>query len=159
MKDAQLASVSAQILSKRLLDKVREEMGAVYSIGAQGSMDRIGDQNVEILTAFPMKPEMKDEVLSEIHKMFEAMTENVGQEELDKVKEFMVKSYTENLEVNTAWRGAITGWLTNGVDTFNGNIASMNSITTDDVKAYMKKLMDQGNYRVVVLDPEAAPAE
>ncbi len=159
MKDAQLATVSAQILSKRLLDKIREEMGAVYSIGAQGSMERIGEQNVEILTAFPMKPEMKDETLAEIRKMFIDMTENVGQEELDKVKEFMVKSYTENLEVNSAWRSAINGWLTNGVDTFNGNIASMNSITTDDVKTFMKRLMDQGNYRVVVLDPEAAPAE
>ena len=106
-----------------------------------------------------MKPEMKEETLTEIRKMFEDMSVNIGQEELDKVKEFLVKSYKENVEKNSSWLGAINGWLTNGVDTFNGNIESVNNLTTDDVKAFMKKLNDQNNYRVVVLDPEAAPAD
>ena len=39
-KNRLLASVSAQILSKRLLDKVREEMGATYSISASGQIGR-----------------------------------------------------------------------------------------------------------------------
>ena len=159
MRNAQIASIAGQILSKRLLDKIREEMGAVYSIGAQGKMERIGDQNTSMVSAFPMKPEMKEETLTEIRKMFEDMSVNIGQEELDKVKEFLVKSYKENVEKNSSWLGAINGWLTNGVDTFNGNIESVNNLTTDDVKAFMKKLNDQNNYRVVVLDPEAAPAE
>ncbi|MDE6460264.1 MAG: insulinase family protein, partial [Paramuribaculum sp.] len=38
MKNQQLASVSGQILSKRLNDVVREDMGAVYSIGAAGGL-------------------------------------------------------------------------------------------------------------------------
>lgn len=157
MKNAQIASTAGQILSKRLLDKIREEMGAVYSIGAQGSMDRIGTkQNTTILSSFPMKPEMKEETLVAIRQIINDMTKEVKQEELDKVKEYMVKNYTENRELNSGWFGAIRGWLYNGVDTFNGNIESMNSITTADVCNYMKQLLDQGNYRVIVLDPEAA---
>jgi len=157
MKNSQLVNVSAQILSKRLLDKVREEMGAVYSIGAQGQMDRIGIMNSEILTGFPMKPEMKEETLKVIHDLMWDMNTNVGQEELDKVKEYMVKNYTEGREQNSSWLSNINGWLKNGVDTFNGNIESVSAITVDDVKNFMKSLTSQGNYRVVILDPENAP--
>ena len=159
MKNAQIASAAGQILSKRLLDKIREEMGAVYSIGASGSMDRIGTQNASISTSFPMKPEMKDQVLTEIRSIIGDMASNVSKEELDKVKEYMVKNYTENRELNEGWFGAIRGWLINGVDTFNGNIESMNSITTADITAFVKNLLAQGNYRVVILDPLTNAAE
>ena len=154
-KNSQLASVAGQILSKRLLDIVREEKGAVYSIGAQGSMERLGDQNTEVLTSFPMKPEMKDEVLGIIDEQFQLMGNEVKPEELDKVKEFMVKNYTEAKEKNGGWLNAVTGWTRNGVDTFNPSIETINSITVDDVKNFMKNLNNQGNYRVVILDPEA----
>ena len=154
-KNAQLASYAGQIISNRLLNKIREEMGAVYSIGASGSMDRIGTQNAEIATQFPMKPEMKEEVLKEIRKIFEDMTNNVTQEEVDKVKEFMIKNYTEAKEVNGSWLGAISGWLTNGVDTFHPAIEVSESITPADVMQYVTKLLAQRNYRVVVLDPAA----
>lgn len=159
MKNAQIASAAGQIISKRLLDKIREEMGAVYSIGAQGSISRIGNLNAEILTAFPTKPEMKEETLKAIRDIINDMNTNILQEELDKVKEFMVKNYTENREDNSAWLGYIQGWLKNGVDTFNGNVDSMNSITLDDVKNFMKSLSSQGNYRVVILDPETTDAK
>ncbi len=155
-KNTQLVSTAGQILSKRMLDKVREEMGATYSCGAQGVMDRIDDgySNTEIISGFPMKPEMKDEVLTVVAKMFEDMTSDVTPAELDKVKEFMVKDYTEGREKNSPWLNAIGGWSMNNVDTFNDNIESINAITVDDVKAFVKSLIEQGNYRVVVLDPE-----
>lgn len=159
VKNAQLASITGQVLSKRLLDIVREEMGATYSCGAQGSMDRIGDQNSEVLTAFPMKPEMKDAVLKVLKEQFEGVAKEVKPEELDKIREFMVKEATAAKEKNSGWLNGISGWNYNGVDTFNPAVESLNSITVDDVKAYMGKLIEQGNYRVVLLDPEQVPAE
>ncbi len=77
-------------------------------------------------------------------------------EELAPVKEYMVKNYTEGRELNGSWLSAIGGYLMNGVNTMDGNIEMMNSLTVDDVMNYMKKLNAAGNYRVIVLDP--APA-
>lgn len=153
MRNQQLSSVAGQILSKRLNDIVREEMGAVYSIGASGSMDRI-DSEISIQTGAPMKPEMKEEVIKAIRGQFEDMKTNISQEELAKVIEYMVKSYTEGKEKNGSWLSAISGWSLNGVDTFNGAAESVSAITTADVCDFMKKLLDQNNYRVVLLDPE-----
>jgi zinc protease len=152
-KNRALSSIAGQILTKRLLAKIREEMGAVYSISASGRMERLGNQNVSLISNFPMKPEMKNEVLAEIHKMVYDMVDNVSDDELNPVKEFMVKTATENLEKNDGWLYAIAGETLNGVDTFNGYIDTLNAISTSDVKAFMKQLLDQNNYRVYVLEP------
>lgn len=154
-KNRTLASVAGQILTKRLIDTVREKEGAVYSINAQGSMKRIGKYPVTIQSAFPMKPEMKEKVLGMVEAEFNNMTTNVTDEELNKVKEFMVKSATEEKELNKPWINAMVGTSLNGVDAFNNNIDTINALTPADVMEFMKKLLSQGNYQVVILDPEA----
>ena len=151
-----LANVSAQILSNRLLKKVREEMGAVYSIGMEGDMDRLGNVNASLQTGFPMKPEMRDETLAVISDLIYSMAENVSDDELNPIKEYMIKDATTALEENNSWAGSIAGWSLNGVDTFNGRADVVNSLTTKDVQDFMKQLLDQNNYRVIVLDPETA---
>ncbi len=101
-----------------------------------------------------MKPEKKAAVLEIIKGQIDDLANNVSQAELDKQKEFYVKSFNERRERNDGWLGGINGWLLNGVDTFNGDIETLNAITVDDVKNFMKNLNKQGNYRVVILDPE-----
>ena len=152
-KEQKLASIAGQIMSKRLLDTVREEMGAVYSIGASGNLSRITEPNAMMQTSFPMKPEMKAEVLDFIAKEFKAMESNVTTEELAKVIEFMVKNANEDRELNGPWLDAISSTLINNVDTFNGVVDVLNSITVQDVQDYMKALNASGNSRVVIMDP------
>lgn len=158
-KNADLASIVGQILSKRLLDTVREDMGAVYSIGAQGYMGIAPGKNTQLASQFPMKPEMKQEVLEFIAAEVDRMKGNVTQEELNKVVEYMVKAANEAKEKNSAWLNAIGNWTQNGVDTFNGDVETLQSITIEDVQNFLTDLMSQGNVAVVILDPEAEAAE
>ncbi|WP_304735245.1 M16 family metallopeptidase [Duncaniella muris] len=153
-KNAMLASIAGQILTNRLIKTVREEMGAVYSISASGSLERSGLNPASIVSQFPMKPEMKEEVLSFIKGQFKEMESNVTAAELNPAKEYMVKAFTANKELNGPWLSAIVGTLSNGVDTFNGNVDTVSSITPQDVMDFMKALNAQGNYRVLILDPE-----
>lgn len=155
-KNKVLSSVAGQILSNRLLKKVREEMGAVYSIGMQGDMDRLGNVNTTLQTGFPMKPELKEETLEVIREIITSMADNVNEDELNPIKEYMAKNAVSDLEDNDVWAGTIGGWTLNGVDTFNGRADLINSLTTKDVKDFMRELIKQNNYRVVVLDPETA---
>lgn len=158
-KNVQVASVVGQILSKRLLDTVREDMGAVYSIGASCRMSRQAGKNVSLSTQFPMKPELKQEVLDFIAAEIDRMKGNVTQDEVNTVIEFMVKSAVEAKEKNGSWMNAISGWAFNGVDTFNGNVETLKSITIADVQKFLTDLMAQGNYAIVIQDPEVAAAE
>ncbi len=152
-KNQKLASMAGQILSARLISTVREKEGAVYSIWAQGYMSRIANEPVTMQSVFPMKPELKDKVLGMIKNEFVGMESNITEEEFNKVKEFMVKSQTEALEKNNSWLNGLVGYQMNGVDTFNSAIATINSITIEDVQNFMKEFNKQGNYRVVILDP------
>ena len=151
-----LANVSGQILSKRFLDKVREEMGATYSIWASGSLDRVDDgQNFTIQSTFPMKPEMQQQVLDYIAQEFKNMESNVTPVEIAKVVEFSVKSIEEAREQNSGWLNGMAGEAQNGVDTFNGAADTYKAITPADVQDFMKSVNAQGNYRVVLLEPAA----
>ena len=87
------------------------------------------------------------------------MESDVTEAELNKVKEFMVKTLTAGFEKNENWLNAISGACMNGVDTFNDAVDVINAITVEDVQDFMKQLNAQGNYRVVILDPETASAE
>ncbi len=155
-KGRALASIAGQVLSKRLLKTVREDMGAVYSIGAYGGMKRQGEHNTSIQSSFPMKPEMKQEVLDFIAAEIARMESDVKPEEVSSIIEFMVKEAKEGKEKNEDWIDAMSGFMMNGVDTFNGNVELLQSITTADVMSFMKDLRKANNYRVVVLDPAAA---
>lgn len=152
-KDRALVNVAGQILTERLLKKVREDMGAVYSIWATGNMGRISDPNTMMQSVFPMKPDMKDQVLEVIAREFKNMESDVTPEELAKVIEFEVKSAQEGKEKNNEWLGAMAATALNGVDVFNGNVELYQSLTPADVKDFMKRFNAGSCYRIVVLDP------
>ena len=153
IKDKMISGMVGQIMSKRLLNKVREEMGATYSIGASSSMGRLGEPNFSLQIAFPMKPEMRAEVNTAIENIMAAMTSDITAEELNPVKEFMVKEYTSDLEENTSWIAYMAGWALNGVDTFNGQKEVIESITIDDVQNFWKSIRAQGNEQIIMLNP------
>ena len=146
-------SIAAQILSNRLLKKIREEMGAVYSIGAGASMSRVGDQNVILQIPFPMDPAQRNVVLDEINKILKGMATEVSSEELDPIKEFMIKNAKESLVKNEDWAGFLSAQTLNGVDTFTNAIETIQSITPADISAFMNQLMNAGNVRLFTLDP------
>lgn len=158
-KDRALSDIAGQVLTERLLKKVREDMGAVYSIWASGVMSRQNVPNTIIQSVFPVKPEMKEQVLDLIASEFKNMESDVTAQELAKAVEFKVKEATEAKEKNDAWLGTMAGTALNGVDVFNGNVELLQSLTPADVQDFMKRMNANGTYRVIILDPEAAPAE
>ncbi len=153
IKNHKIASTASQILTKRLLENVREKEGAVYSIYAQGGLVYEGANPASLLIPFPMKPEMTDKVLEIIDNELQAMTSNITADELKAVQEYLVKQYTENKEVNSSWLQAMSDAALSGVDIFNGNIEAVNSLTVDDIQNYMRELLGQNNYQIVLLQP------
>ena len=96
---------------------------------------------------------MKDEVLTAIKGMLNDMTLDVKDEELAPIKEFMVKEVIKNLEDNADLAATLSAITLNGVDTMTDAQATINALTTDDVKNYMKALLGADNLRIFVLDP------
>ncbi len=153
-KNKLLAEAAGQVISKRLLNKVREEMGATYSIGASMAMQRTTNDNTTLEIAFPMKPEMKDEVLQAIRDIVFASQSDISADEIKPTTEFMQKDITESLEKNEAWASAISATLLNGVNTFLNTEKTIPEVNDAEVETFMKKFLGQGKYSVIILDPE-----
>ncbi len=158
-KNRIINDIASQVASKRLLEKIREEMGATYSIGAYGIMNRTGNMNTMIQAACPTDPAKRDEVIKEINAIFKSVAEGVTEDEIKPAVEFMLKQHEEDLKENSAWLGSMTATAINGVDVFHQLPEILPTITTADVANYMKEILENGSVVTVILNPEVTPAE
>ena len=154
-KNRLMASMSAQIISARLLSEVREKEGAVYSIYTQGSQDRLSEVSVVYQTIFQVKPEKKDRALEIIRSEFENLAKETPVEELDKVKEFMVKQITEDEHTNSYWCSMMAGNELLPSEVCVKAEQVIQSITPKEISSYVNEVMKQNNYRVLVMMPES----
>lgn len=153
-KNRLMASMSAQIISARLLSEVREKEGAVYSIYTQGSQDRLSEVSVVYQTIFQVKPEKKDRALEIIRSEFEKLAKETPVEELDKVKEFMVKQITSDEQTNSYWCSMMAGNELLPSEVCVKAEQVIQSITPKEISGYVNEVMKQNNYRVLVMMPE-----
>lgn len=153
-KNRLMASMSAQIISARLLSEVREKEGAVYSIYTQGSQDRLSEVSVVYQTIFQVKPEKKDRALEIIRSEFEKLAKETPVEELDKVKEFMVKQITGDEQTNSYWCSMMAGNELLPSEVCVKAEQVIQSITPKEISSYVNEIMKQNNYRVLVMMPE-----
>ena len=154
-KNRLMASMSAQIISARLLSEVREKEGAVYSIYTQGSQDRLSEVSVVYQTIFQVKPEKKDRALEIIRSEFEKLAKETPVEELDKVKEFMVKQITGDEQTNSYWCSMMAGNELLPAEVCVKAEQVIQSITPKEISGYVNEVMKQNNYRVLVMMPES----
>lgn len=154
-KNRLMASMSAQIISARLLSEVREKEGAVYSIYTQGSQDRLSEVSVVYQTIFQVKPEKKDRALEIIRSEFENLAKETPVEELDKVKEFMVKQITGDEQTNSYWCSMMAGNEVLPSEVCVKAEQVIQSITPKEISGYVNEVMKQNNYRVLVMMPES----
>ena len=153
-KNRLMASMSAQIISARLLSEVREKEGAVYSIYTQGSQDRLSEVSVVYQTIFQVKPEKKDRALEIIRSEFENLAKETPVEELDKVKGFMVKQITGDEQTNSYWCSMMAGNELLPAEVCVKAEQVIQSITPKEISGYVNEVMKQNNYRVLVMMPE-----
>ena len=152
-KNRVLTSITAQLMTARLLAEVREKEGAAYSIYTTGSLSRLADVPLTLQTVFQMKPEKKDRALEIIGNEFRRLAEQTEPAELDKVKEFLLKTCAEQEQKNSYWCAEMADNALLPVPVCTDKAALVQSITPEEVSAFVSEVMKQGNYRVLVMMP------
>ncbi|MBQ8736600.1 MAG: hypothetical protein IJY78_02060, partial [Bacteroidaceae bacterium] len=67
------------------------------------------------------------------------------QEDLNKVKEYMLRSHTERLKSNGYWMNQLIQNVTEGKDYVDIYEKTVNAITTKDIQKVAKKIFTSGN--------------
>ncbi len=93
------------ILSMRYLESIREKEGGSYGVGVRGSMNNTPVDEATLLMQFDTDPEKQAKLMSIIHDEVNQIVANGPRaDDLQKVKENMLKKYTEDLAENGWWQ-------------------------------------------------------
>ena len=153
-----VADALGQVLTMRYLELIREDMGAAYSCGASCGLSKISDgsHRATIQVYAPLKPEMCDTVLKVIDQELESIARNGIDDEkyLSKVREYLLKTFTENERRNDTWLEYIEDWDRDGIDEYSPYTAFVTTLTSDDIAKFARQILDAKNQIIVVMLPE-----
>ena len=145
-----------EVLTIKLVEKLREEEGGVYGVGARGSLSKISYSNLTFSISFPCGPENVDKLiaaaLAEVEKIKE---EGVQPEDMAKVKETYLVKHKEDLKTNRFW---ITNMVKSDQEDqdLEGLLQledSLESIKSEDLQRVARTYLDE-NYFLGILMPE-----
>ena len=144
-----------QALNNRYLKSIREEKGGTYGVSVAGSMLTEPVRGYILQIVFDTNEEMADElceiIIAEMEKI---AAEGPLADDVEKTREYLLKNYKKLMEQNSWWRQIINEYYDYGLDYQKDYEAVVSSITGDDVKAMMQKILDDGNHIKVMMRPE-----
>ncbi|MFI3296251.1 MAG: insulinase family protein [bacterium] len=147
-------SVIGDILSSRYLESIREREGGSYGVGCYGFTTDTPIEQAYLLMQFDTDPEKQERLMEIIHEEVETIiAEGPLAVDLQKVKESMLKDYSENIRKNNSWVDAINIYKEDGINYAKDYVDAVNAVTAETVQATLKALIEQNNVIEVVMSP------
>ena len=156
LKNKIALSVLDQVLDIRYTKSIREEMGATYSVSSMGQLSGLpSEPDYALLITFDTKPEIADQaraaLIPEIEKI---AAEGVTDEEMSKIKEYMLKERADALKQNGNWMSWMISREMLGVDMTTGYEEIVTNLSSEDIKALAAKILADGNQLRLIMDPK-----
>ena len=149
------ANLLGMILRKLFYDKIREDAGAAYSVGAYGYSIMEGDESYTAITAYaPLKPEFTELAIRVMNEEMLKACETIDPVKLNDFKEVMLKSHETQLKENSYWYSIIGAYANRGQDNVTGYEDIVKAQTPETIAAFARDLMSSGNKVEVVMTPE-----
>lgn len=151
MKNAVIVDALGQILTQRYLKSIREEGSMAYSVGAQGSAEYGVNEYYMVQVYCPVKPAKADSALVLMEQgVQEIARDGVTAEELDKVKQFELKTYADNQRQNAYWQGLIKEKVMWNQDGQKGYEETVKNLTSDDIRRFVNDVMLRQKNRTTI---------
>jgi zinc protease len=144
------------IISIKLRESMREEQSGVYGVSFNGSSAKYPEPEYTITASWGCNPDsitkLSQIVLGEMAKI---MKNGPSVEDLNKVKETLIRERETKLKENNYWISYLQGFYLNGDRLMNLDEYKtfVNSFTSKDIKKIAGKYLDTENYVKVALTP------
>lgn len=145
------------VLNIQVIEKLREEMGGIYSGGIGGGIINRLYNHYSISANLPCGPENVDKLSTAFFDLLKnAQEKGIDQKNLDKVKESMRKQYNEQIEQNNYWLLSLSrSWIERtDPNWILQSVKQVNALTVQDLQETAKKYFNMNNYIKAVLNPE-----
>jgi len=157
MENNGLMNAIAGILSNKMIETLREEMGGVYGAGANASPREYPEPQFLFSISFPCKPEnveaLTQAALNELEKIKKG---EFTDEDLQKIVTARKQNFEESIKQNSYWSAMMGAYLKSGDDfemILRGNERA-DAITREAVIAAANKYLTKENMIKVVKLPE-----
>ena len=146
--------VIGDILSIRYTESIREKEGGTYGVGVRGKVSDQPISNATLMMQFDTDPAKQSKLIGMIYDEVNEIVKNGPKaEDVQKVKENLLKTYTENLRENSWWSGSMESYYHNKINYVDDYKSTVESLTPALIQSTLKKLVDQGNILEVVMKP------
>ncbi len=133
---------------------IREQEGGTYGVGTRLSAEREPVSMVTFLVQFDTNPEQAARLGDLTVKYLKEYAQNgPTPEEFAMAVENVKKNIPESRISNNYWLGALSKNIHYGIDYDAEYEAALNSITAEDVKALLQKVLAQENFIDIMLSP------
>jgi zinc protease len=153
------AQALAEIINIKVIDDLREKLGAIYGGGISITVSKYPYNNFSAILQLPTGPKTVDTLLTsfkaEIDKLKQSGPE---QTDLDKVKKSWIEKYRTQVKENATWSGKLYNIYFQESDPqrFLSYEKFVNALTVADIKAVANLLFNGKNMITAVQYPAGA---
>ncbi|MBO4536964.1 MAG: insulinase family protein [Bacteroidales bacterium] len=153
LKNSLTMDLAYQILNIIYTEEIREKEGGTYGVSTNGGYEVLPKTTEEYLQiVYQTSPEDYARLNKRIEELLADFAQNgPADANLQKVKDYMVKTHKEDLRSNHYYANVMREYLRYGVDNLTGYEEVLDSITADDVRAAIENLLKQGNQAKIVM--------
>lgn len=151
------AEALTEILNIKIIDDLREKLGAIYGGGIYGGLNKLPYNNYYFVLQLPCGPSNVDTLLKAANAEIDSVKQfGPKQSDLDKVKKTWLEQYKVSIKENSFWSSKLQGIYFQGDDPqrifdYEKNV---NALTTDDIKSAANLLLKGENVITAILYPE-----
>lgn len=156
LKEDVALSAAEYILDMRYVKSLREDEGGTYGASVASSLSILPKPEVLVQVAFETKPEAADKLVGICEETLQNLaSEGPDAEEFDMAKKNLLKKIPESRITNRYWLQSIRYMELYGIDYDKDYEAYVNSLTAEDVKSIMQKIVSAGNAKTIIMRPES----
>ncbi|CAL2083764.1 insulinase family protein [Tenacibaculum sp. 190524A05c] len=155
-KDALTFDFIGEVVSIKLIEKLREKEGGVYSAGARSNMRKLPYGRYSMSISFPCAPENVDKLKNISVAEVESLIKNgPSAEDVSKAKKAMINDHKEDMKKNRFWLNTLQGidFSKNNPDDIFTFEERVNAVTAKDIQKLAKKYLSSG-YILGIMNPE-----
>lgn len=148
------ATLFKQILDLIYMEKVREDEGGTYGVQSYARISPFPEGRTTLQIAFDTDPAKRERMNAIVRNELKRITEiGVRPEDFKKSQDNMLKRHAESLQENSYWLNILDNYYYRHFDADTQYEAIVKGLTPAKVQEFAKKLLEQGNYIEIVMEP------
>ena len=153
MRNDILVDMLQQAMTMLYTESVREDEGGAYGVPVNGGLSDYPEEIATMQIVLPTAPEKRVAMTSVVSNgIKEMMEKGPSEENLGKIKEYMLRSHQENLKNNGYWMNSLISKTRYKQELVEGYEDCVQSVTTEDIKQVAKQIFGSGNRLVVGME-------